>query len=338
MIDRTISHYHIVEKLGAGGMGVVYKAEDTKLGRTVALKFFAAHLLDDSEARRRFQREAQAAAGLNHPNVCTVHELDDADGETFIAMALVEGESLEARIARGPLPIPEALDICRQVADGLQAGHDKGVVHRDIKPANVLINPKGHVTIVDFGLALLREASRLTRMHATMGTVAYMSPEQVQGLEVDHRSDIWALGCLLYETVCGRRPFNGQYEQALFYEIVNEEPEPLTGLRAGVPTSWTGLSARRSRRRPISATSGRRSWHWTWPTWARSSVQAARLSRGKARKRSLNRRLRPGLCGSSGRRLGGGGHGRSESRPRSRCWPRAPRTFARPQRRRRFMS
>jgi eukaryotic-like serine/threonine-protein kinase len=235
VIGQTISHYRITEKLGEGGMGVVYKAEDTKLERTVALKFLASHLLNDNGAKARFLREAKAAAALHHPNICTVHEIDEADGKTFLAMAFLKGETLEDRIAQGPLSLKDALDIGRQVADGLEAAHEKGIVHRDIKPANILIDAKGRATIMDFGLARLTEASRLTKADTTMGTVAYMSPEQAQGMEVDHRSDIWALGCVLYEMVCGQRPFRGQYDQALFYEIVHQEPEPLTGVRAGVP-------------------------------------------------------------------------------------------------------
>ena len=235
LVGQTISHYKILEKLGEGGMGVVHKAQDTRLERTVALKFLAAHLLGDDEAKARFLREAKAAAGLDHPNVCTVYEVGEADGKTFLAMALIEGESLEARIAKGPLPLQDALDISRQVADGLEAAHEKGVTHRDIKPANVMVDSKGRATIMDFGLARLAEASRLTKADQTLGTMPYMSPEQLQGAETDHRTDIWALGCVLYEMVSGARPFRGEYQQALAYEIVNEQPEPLTGIRAGVP-------------------------------------------------------------------------------------------------------
>jgi serine/threonine protein kinase/Tol biopolymer transport system component len=235
IIGSTISHYKIIAKLGEGGMGVVYKAEDTKLERTVALKFLAQHLLDDDEAKERFLREAKAAAALHHSNVCPVYEIDEADGKTFLAMAFLQGETLEDRIAEGPFAIKDALDIARQVADGLEAAHEAGIVHRDIKPANVLIDPKGHATIMDFGLARLTEASRLTKVDTAMGTVAYMSPEQAQGMEVDHRSDVWALGCVLYEMVSGQRPFQGQYDQALLYEIVHEEVAPLTSIRAGVP-------------------------------------------------------------------------------------------------------
>ena len=244
IIGSTISHYKIVAKLGEGGMGVVYKAEDTKLNRQVALKFLAEYLLSDGEAKERFLREAQAAAALHHPNVCPVYEIDEVDGKTFIAMAFLEGESLEDLIAKGPLSLKESLDIARQVADGLQAAHAKNVVHRDIKPANILVSPEGRPTIMDFGLARLTEASRLTKVDTAMGTVAYMSPEQAQGMEVDSRSDLWSLGCALYEMVSGQRPFRGVYDQALLYEIVHEEPAPLTGLRTGVPIELELLASK----------------------------------------------------------------------------------------------
>lgn len=235
MTGQTISHYKILVKVGEGGMGVVYKAEDTKLGRIVALKFLAPHLLKDEEARKRFQREAKAAAALSHPNICRVYEIDEAEGRTFISMEFVEGETLDKRIENGPLKIAEALDIAQQIALGLQAAHEKGVVHRDIKPANNIADDKGHVTVMDFGLALLTEGSKLTQFDTTVGTVAYMSPEQAQGVKVDHRTDIWALGCVLYEMLCGQRPFKGVYDKALLYEIVHEEPDALTGVRTGVP-------------------------------------------------------------------------------------------------------
>ena len=209
MTGQSISHYRVLDKLGEGGMGVVYKATDAKLERTVALKFLAAHLLNDEEAKQRFLREAKAAAALNHPNICPVYEIDEAAGKTFIAMAFIEGAMLEERIAEGPLPIKDALDIARQVADGLQAAHEKAVVHRDIKPANLLVDEKGRATIMDFGLARLTEASRLTKVDTTVGTVAYMSPEQAQGAEVDHRSDVWSLGCVIYEDGGGRASVPG---------------------------------------------------------------------------------------------------------------------------------
>ena len=235
MVGSTISHYKILGHIGSGGMGEVWEAEDLKLGRPVALKFLAAHLVSDPEVHKRFEREAKAAASLSHPNICTVYEIDEADGKSFLSMELIKGDSLEGRIEKGPLALTEALDIARQLAEGLQEAHGAGVVHRDIKPANILITPDGRVKILDFGLALLTEGSKLTQLDTAVGTVAYMSPEQAQGGEVDHRTDIWALGCVLYEMVCGQRPFKGQYDQALLYEIVNEEPEPLTGLRTSVP-------------------------------------------------------------------------------------------------------
>ena len=235
MIGQTISHYRVLDKLGEGGMGVVYKAEDETLGRPVALKFLAGHLLNDDEAKQRFLREAKSAAAITHPNICHVYEVGEDGGKTFLAMTYLKGETLEERIAKGPLPLKDALDLGRQVAEGLAAAHAEGIVHRDIKPANVMVSPDGRATILDFGLARLTEASKLTRADQTVGTTAYMSPEQIQGGEVDHRTDIWALGCVLYEMITGDRPFKGQYDQALAYEIVQEEPESLTGVRAGVP-------------------------------------------------------------------------------------------------------
>ncbi len=238
MVGRTISHYRIVEKIGEGGMGIVYKAEDTKLKRPVALKFLAAHLLNDAEVRARFTREAEAAAALNHPNICTVHEIDEVEGKTFIVMAFIEGDSLEQKIEAGPLKLKDALDVAVQTAQGLQAAHEKKIVHRDIKPANLMITGEGAkqlVTIMDFGLALLTDRSKLTKSGTTLGTPIYMSPEQAQGEESDHHTDIWSLGVVLYEMVVGRAPFRGDYEQAVVYSILNEEPEPLTALRTGVP-------------------------------------------------------------------------------------------------------
>ena len=235
MIGQTISHYRITEKLGEGGMGVVYKAEDTSLDRPVALKFLAPHLVQDTEIRKRFEREAKAAAALNHPNICTVHEIAEANGRTFIAMAFLEGEGLDKKIEAGPLKLQDALDIAIQTAKGLQAAHGKKVVHRDIKPANLMIGDDGQVTVMDFGLALLTDRSKLTRMDETMGTVTYMSPEQTYGAEIDHRSDVWSLGVVLYEMVTGQEPFKGHYDKAVMYSITNEQPEPMTGLRTGVP-------------------------------------------------------------------------------------------------------
>ncbi len=235
MVGQTISHYKILEQLGAGGMGEVWKAADLKLERQVALKFLAPHLVSDPETHKRFEREAKAAASLNHPNICHVYEIDEADGKAFLAMELVKGESLEALIEKGPVALEDALDLARQLAEGLREAHNNGIVHRDIKPANALVTPDGLVKILDFGLALLTEGSKLTQLDTSVGTVAYMSPEQAQGSEVDRRTDLWALGCVLYELISGQRPFQGQYDQAIVYSILNEEPQPLTGVRTGVP-------------------------------------------------------------------------------------------------------
>ena len=241
LTGQTISHYKILDKLGEGGMGVVYKAEDTRLDRPVALKFLPTHLLGDAEVRKRFEREAKASAALSHSNVCTVHEIDEADGKTFIAMEFIEGKSLDSTIAEGPLKIEQALDIAQQVAKGLEAAHKKGIVHRDIKPQNIMIADDGHVTIMDFGLAQLTQASLLTRPDQTMGTTFYMSPEQTEGSGTDHRTDIWALGVVIYEMITSQRPFKGDYDKAVMYSILNEEPEPITGLRTGVPVPIEAL-------------------------------------------------------------------------------------------------
>ena len=234
-IGQNISHYRILEKLGEGGMGVVYKAEDTKLRRIVALKFLPPELTRDGAAKERFINEARAASSLDHPNICSIHEIGETqEGQTFIVMAYYEGESLERMIARGPLPLDEALDIAVQTAQGLAKAHGRGIVHRDIKPANILITTDGLVKIVDFGLAKLAGA-KLTRTGATLGTAQYMSPEQARGEQVDARSDIFSLGAVLYEMLTGKHAFPGEYEQATIYAILNEMPAPVTSLRSGVP-------------------------------------------------------------------------------------------------------
>jgi non-specific serine/threonine protein kinase len=227
--------YKILEELGRGGMGVVYKAKDTRLKRTVALKFLPAELTKDKEAKKRFIQEAQAAAALDHPNICIVHEVDETDGQTFIAMSYIEGQSLKDKLEDGPMDVDEVKDIALQVAEGLKEAHEKGIVHRDIKPANIMLTEKGQVKITDFGLAKLSWGVDLTKTSTIMGTVAYMSPEQAKGEEVDHRTDIWSLGAMLYEMLTNGRPFKKDKEHALIHEIINEEPEPITSLRPDIP-------------------------------------------------------------------------------------------------------
>jgi tetratricopeptide (TPR) repeat protein/predicted Ser/Thr protein kinase len=235
MIGKTISHYRIIEKLGEGGMGIVYKAEDLKLGRVVALKFLPPEWTRDAAARARFFHEAQAAAALSHPNICTVFEIDEADEQIFIAMERIEGESLRDMVARGPMEVGEVLDVSSQIAEGLAAAHAKGIVHRDVKPGNVMLAPGGRPKIMDFGLAKSAGQTKLTRTGTTTGTVAYMSPEQSRGQDVDHRTDIWSFGAMLYKMLTGRRPFRGDRDQAVIHSILNDEPDPITGLRTGVP-------------------------------------------------------------------------------------------------------
>jgi len=215
--------------------GVVYKAEDTKLKRLVALKFLPSSIMASEAEKTRFIHEAQAAAALNHPNICTIYKINEIDGQAFIAMEFVEGQSLKEKVASGMLQVANAIDIAIQVAAGLQAAHEKKITHRDIKPANVMLTPKGQVKIMDFGLAKLAGRSALTKEGATLGTVAYMSPEQARGEEVDRRTDIWAFGVVLYEMITGQLPFKGEYEQAVMYSIMNMDPEPVMGLRTGVP-------------------------------------------------------------------------------------------------------
>ena len=233
MVGKQISQYHILEKLGEGGMGVVYKAEDTKLKRTVALKFLPPELTRDPEAKARFIREAQAASALDHPNICTIHEIGETDdGQLFIVMACYEGETLKEKIKEKRIKKKEVVDIANQIARGLQKAHEKGIVHRDIKPANIFITVDGTVKILDFGLAKLAGQAQLTKDSSTLGTVAYMSPEQLSGKEVDQRTDIWSLGVVLYEMLTGKLPFKWDYEQAIVYSILNEEPKSLENIVA----------------------------------------------------------------------------------------------------------
>ena len=234
-VGKTISHYKILEKLGEGGMGVVYKVEDTKLKRTVALKFLSHRILASEEDKSRFLHEAQSASALNHPNIMTIHAIDEVEGETFIAMELVEGETLKARLEKGLLRTKELLNIAIAMADGLHAAHEQGIVHRDIKSENVMISTKGRVKIMDFGIAKRKGMAGVTKMGMTPGTLAYMSPEQTEGLEVDHRSDLFSFGVVMYEMATGRVPFHGEHEAAILYSIVNEAPIPVSTLNPDIP-------------------------------------------------------------------------------------------------------
>jgi len=238
MIGKVISHYRILEKLGEGGMGVVYKAEDTRLKRIVALKFLPPQLTTDAAAKERFIQEAQAASALEHPNICNIHEINETgDGQLYIVMACYEGLTLKERLASGPLPISLAIDYARQMAAGLAEAHEKGIIHRDLKPANIMITEKSQVKIMDFGLAKLARQAHLTQSGSTLGTAAYMSPEQARGDEVDARSDVWSLGVVIYEMVIGQRPFKSEYAQALIYAILNDAPTPVKTLNTDVPAA-----------------------------------------------------------------------------------------------------
>lgn len=234
MIGRTISHYKIVDKLGEGGMGAVYKAEDTTLRRLVALKVLSSHMAEDEEARKRFVREAQAASALNHSNITTVYELLEDEGEQFIVMEYVEGKTIRDMVESGHVSIRKALDIIIQAAEALEAAHNKGILHRDIKSANIMVSMEGNVKVMDFGLAHLEDRSQLTRTGTTMGTLAYSSPEQLTGRQVDSRSEVFSLGCVFYELLTGQLPFKSPSEGELVFEIINEQ-DRLSKLRDDVP-------------------------------------------------------------------------------------------------------
>ncbi|MGB5878584.1 MAG: serine/threonine-protein kinase, partial [Thermoanaerobaculia bacterium] len=251
MIGESVSHYRITQKLGSGGMGVVYEAEDTKLGRHVALKFLPAELARDAASLERFQREARAASALNHAGICTVYAIDQHKGQHFIAMELLEGETLAERIRRGPLALDELLDLGIQIADALESAHAKGIVHRDLKPANIFVSPRGQAKVLDFGLAKIERArpaggelseaptalqpNELTTAGSTMGTVSYMSPEQARGQITDARTDLFSLGTVLYQMATGRLPFQGDTEAVVFDAILNREPLPLDELNSTLP-------------------------------------------------------------------------------------------------------
>ena len=241
MIGKTISHYQIIEKIGEGGMGIVYKAKDTTLERTVAIKFLPRQTATQAEERQRFYIEAKAAAALNHPNIATTHAIEEVEDDVFIVMEYIEGQELKQKIDAGPLPVEDAIHIILQIANGLQEAHKKGIVHRDIKSANIMLTGSGQIKIMDFGLAKVRGGAQVTQIGTTLGTAAYLSPEQARGEDVDHRTDIWSLGVVLYETIAGQLPFKGHYEQAVLYSILNEDPESITCLRRGVPTELEAI-------------------------------------------------------------------------------------------------
>ena len=227
MIGKTISHYKILEKLGEGGMGVVYKAQDIQLQRLVALKFLPPHISDHPEEKARFIHEARSASALNHPNVTTIYGIEESPQGLFIAMEYVEGRTLKQIIEKETLSIKRVLDIGIQICEGLVVAHEKGIVHRDIKSDNIMVTPRGQVKIMDFGLAKLKGATKLTKTRSTLGTAAYMSPEQAQGEEVDQRSDIFSFGVVLYELLTSQLPFRGEHHAAIIYSIINEEPQPV---------------------------------------------------------------------------------------------------------------
>jgi serine/threonine protein kinase/TolB-like protein/Flp pilus assembly protein TadD len=241
-IDKQISHYTIISPLGSGGMGIVYKARDNRLKRTVALKFLPPELTRDRDAKKRFINEARAASNLDHVNICTIYEVDETTDENcFIAMSYCEGVPLNEIIKQGPLEFSKITDISTQIARGLSCAHKSKVIHRDIKPANIMVDRAGKVKIVDFGLAKLIGQTKITRDSITMGTVAYMSPEQAEGRSVDHRCDIWSLGIVIYEMLTGETPFKGDYAQAVLYSIINDQPESVSRMRQGVPGKLESL-------------------------------------------------------------------------------------------------
>jgi len=230
-----IYRYRILEKIGSGGMGEVWLAQDTELDRKVALKFLAAHLCQDEECRRRFKREAQAAAKLSHPNIITIHEVGEYQNRPFFAMEYVEGQSLGDLIKEKKLELSQVADLTLQICEGLQRAHQEEIIHRDIKPSNILIDNEGRVKILDFGLAMVKGAEKLTQTGSTLGTVGYMSPEQIEVKEIDHRSDLFSLGIVLYEMITGRLPFKGETDAATLNSILNDSPEPLSRYKSDVP-------------------------------------------------------------------------------------------------------
>ena len=253
MIGETILHYKILEKLGGGGMGVVYKAEDTKLHRTVALKFLPPEQTRDEEAKQRFINEAKAASSLQHQNICTIHEIDETeDGQLFFCMDCYEGETLRQKIKSDLSNINEAVDISIQVLQGLSAAHEKGIIHRDIKPANIFITDRNEAKILDFGLAKSTAFSKITKVESTKGTIAYISPEQAMGKEATHQSDIWSLGVVMYEMLTGKLPFEGDIDQVIIYSILDKEPEKITSINPEIPLALENIVCKALEKDPDS--------------------------------------------------------------------------------------
>jgi serine/threonine protein kinase/tetratricopeptide (TPR) repeat protein len=252
MIGKVISQYKITEEIGHGGMGKVYKAIDTRLNRYVALKFLARELTQDTEAKKRFIREARAASSLDHPNICTIHEINETkDGQIFICMTYYDGETLRKKIKNAPLSVEEAVNISTQVCQGLSKAHKLGLSHRDIKPENILITREGMVKIVDFGLAKLSGQASITKDHTLLGTVAYLSPEHASGEEADEKSDIWAVGVILYEILTGQLPFKGDIDQVLIYSILHDEPVPPTTVNPLIPRELELVIAKALQKDPL---------------------------------------------------------------------------------------
>jgi serine/threonine protein kinase/Tfp pilus assembly protein PilF len=250
MIGQTFLHYQILVKLGEGGMGIVYLAEDTKLDRKVAIKFLPSHISSNSDERKRFEIEAKAAAALNHPNIATIYAIEEFDDEMFIVMEYIDGVELKEKLKSGPLDTNQAINIAQQIARGLEAAHEKNIIHRDIKSTNIMITDKGQVKIMDFGLAKVRGGIELTKEQSTIGTAAYMSPEQARGDKVDQRSDLWSFGVVFYEILTGQLPFKGDYDQAVIYSIINENYQSISNFRSDISQQIEEIISKALRKNP----------------------------------------------------------------------------------------